>query len=796
MINKIKSIKNIGSFFHFEWDTVNPSLQINASGQPILMQDGSGHQKTINNQFKKLNVLFGENGMGKTTLVKLLKALRDDSPSFIQKNWDHDGEACSFEIETDSTPVSFSDTTGIRGNVFKDKILIFDRDYIDSFVHSFPTGRTANQNKNTGSLILYLGNFFQYRAQLNNLSQLKRNLQEKSDQIKSKRDLGFSALNPASSYGEIKIAFNTLTPVELLDLPECTKRQQETVESIEKEIKEVNQKITQADEILRTSQPKKIGVVALVTASDIDGAFSFSVSTAAATAMSRVVGREDFIREGIQITHDHALDECPFCQQPIKEEGKYIDSISQYESIFDATFTSEQDRVRKVLQMYKSSILNLLGFHMPEGNGEVVTKINRLLNQDDHFPDVALSEAEKRTLESELGNIEAKQSDITNSLSSNVRGINSIIDGLSGKIDLYNKQVELVEQKLSKAKSDISSGNLPRQKTALEARLSQEVLKLFVCRFHNELSRIFSQDTIIQKNEQTIRKLGELFESLRKKVEDLFKAFVSTYFSEIEKNLSIFCPGLELKIVGTNPRYDLRVGVSGDVTCGLEVHYKNRDRLRDLSEGEKQAIALSYFLAFLNKETNKDEKIVVFDDPINSFDSGRRKQAAELVHKEAINFNQLFVFTCDSLFKSYCLKVSNKRLGDQRNFYYILKSASSAIHYRPKEYQTIYSSFKQDFRNIDTVAGTDDMIVVYGQKLRYCLEEIKDRHLGYSEDKFENILTAVETGRITSLIAKIDEIRELYSYCNTGGLAHFPKDGQTSWNEIRSQINKYMKLGL
>jgi hypothetical protein len=148
------------------------------------------------------------------------------------------------------------------------------------------------------------------------------------------------------------------------------------------------------------------------------------------------------------------------------------------------------------------------------------------------------------------------------------------------------------------------------------------------------------------------------------------------------------------------------------------------------------------------------------------------------------------------LFRSYCLKVSNKRLGDQRNFYYILKSASSSIHYRPKEYQTIYSSFKQDFRNIGTVTGTDDIIVVYGQKLRYCLEEIKDRHLGYSEDKFENILSAVENGNITSLIAKIDDIRELYSYCNTGGLAHFPKDGQTSWSEIKIQIGKYMRLGL
>lgn len=794
MISKIKSIKNIGSFFHFDWDAINPSSQIDSSGNPIF--DKNNVQKVIKSQFNKLNVLFGENGTGKTTLVKLFKALNEDSPNLIQKNWDHDGEPCSFEVETNSTPVSFSDSAGIQGNLFKDKILIFDRDYIDSFVHSFPTGRAANHNKNTGGLILYLGNFFQYRTQLSNLSQLKRNIQDKSNQIKNKSDSDFSALNPTNTYTEVKNAFDTLTPVELSDLPNCTKKQKETTDGIEREIKAIDQKIAQADEILKTNQPKKVSEIAPFISSDINGAFSFSVSVAAAKAMSQISGRENFVREGVQITHDHNLEECPFCQQSIKDGGKYIESISQYEAIFDATFISEQERVRKVLQTYKTDILAILSFQAPEGNSELVAKINGLLNQDDRLPDITLSEADKKTLELELGNIEAKQADITKVLTSKVLDVNAIISKLNDKTDSYNKQVESIEHKLSKAKSDISSGDLPRQKTDFTVRLSKEKLKLFVCEFHVVLSQIFSQEAVIQKNEQTIKKLGDLFEILRKEVEELFKTFVTTYFSEIERNLAVFCPGLELKVVGTNPRYDLRVGVSGDVTCGLEVHYKKQDRLRDLSEGEKQAIALSYFLAFLNKETKKDEKIVVFDDPINSFDSGRRKQAAELIHKEAINFEQLFVFTCDSLFRSYCLKVSNKRLGNQRNFYYILKSASSSVHYRPKEYQTIYSSFKQDFRNIGSIAGTDDMIVVYGQKLRYCLEEIKDRHLGYSEDKFEDILNAVESGRITTLISKIDEIRELYSYCNTGGLAHFPKDGQTSWNEIKGQIGKYMKLGI
>lgn len=789
MIKKIKTIKNIGSFFHFEWDDINPSLQIDINGNPI--NDKNGNQRVINHQFNKFNILFGENGTGKSTLVKLFKSLNSDTDTLISKNWDHENDPASFDIEIDQTSITYNDVNKIQDNSLKDKVLIFDREYIDNFVHSFPIGRASNHNKNTGNLILYLGNFFQYRTQLNNLAQLKKNLQEKSENIKRLRDESFAMLRINKTYSETKIIFDTLSLDELADLPNKIINKIALISKIEKDIEVIKQKIAQATAILETVSPVQCIKPSTPIKSDVDSAFSFSISSTAVKTLAKMVGRENFIKEGVKITHDHSLNECPFCEQSIVSGEKYIDSVSQYEAVFDSAFINDQAKATSSLAEYKNTIVSILGFQTPSGNTSIVTKINNLLGLSDDLPEVILTEDRLKILKSELINIETKEKNITSSIPSRVTEVEAIFNDLNQKIYTYNNKVDLITKNLENGKKEVSSGNLPNQKSTLESQIIDEKFILFVYENYEGLKNIFLKESFIAQNEKTIEKIGSLFDLLRKKVEEHFKNFVSTYFSEIEKNLSIFCPDLELKMIGTNPRYDLRVG---DVTCGLEVHYKNKDRLRDLSEGERQSIALSYFLAYLNKEQTKQEKVVVFDDPINSFDSGRRKQAAELIYKEAINFSQLFVFTCDSLFRSYCLKVSNKHLGGQRNFYYILKSASSSIHYRPKEYQTIYSSFKQDFRNISSVVGTDDMIVVYGQKLRYCLEEIKDRHLGYSEDKFEDILNAVETGRITNLIPKISEIRELYSYCNTGGLAHFPKDGQTSWNEIKSQISKYMKL--
>jgi len=59
-----------------------------------------------------------------------------------------------------------------------------------------------------------------------------------------------------------------------------------------------------------------------------------------------------------------------------------------------------------------------------------------------------------------------------------------------------------------------------------------------------------------------------------------------------------------------------------------------------------------------------------------------------------------------------------------------------------------------------------------------------DQVAGKGKEKFEK------------LIENKDKILQIYNYCNTGGLAHYPKDGSTSWNELKGKINEYLALEL
>jgi wobble nucleotide-excising tRNase len=69
-----------------------------------------------------------------------------------------------------------------------------------------------------------------------------------------------------------------------------------------------------------------------------------------------------------------------------------------------------------------------------------------------------------------------------------------------------------------------------------------------------------------------------------------------------------------------------------------------------LSAGDKSTLALAFFLAQLDHDPNKAKKIVVFDDPFNSQDRSRRERTAELLRKYGKECAQLILLSHDPFF--------------------------------------------------------------------------------------------------------------------------------------------------
>jgi wobble nucleotide-excising tRNase len=181
---------------------------------------------------------------------------------------------------------------------------------------------------------------------------------------------------------------------------------------------------------------------------------------------------------------------------------------------------------------------------------------------------------------------------------------------------------------------------------------------------------------------------------------------------------------------------------------------------RSLSEGERTAIALVYFITKLKENGNKIENtVVIIDDPISSFDSNHLFHANFFIKNECENVFQLFVLTHNFQFfvlqkewmKSktakdaknktidlYCLFLVKPIIdNNQRNGN--IENADSVLDYFDSEYHLLFSEVKKfcdnpktDYIATHTIANICRQLLEsfltfkYGRKkLEKCFDEIQ-----------------------------------------------------------------------
>lgn len=182
---------------------------------------------------------------------------------------------------------------------------------------------------------------------------------------------------------------------------------------------------------------------------------------------------------------------------------------------------------------------------------------------------------------------------------------------------------------------------------------------------------------------------------------------------------------------------------------------------RSLSEGERTAIALVYFITKLKENGNKIENtIVVIDDPISSFDSNHLFHANFFIKNECKNALQLFVLTHNfhlfTLQKEWMkiekTKDANNKTIDLHCLYLVkpkmnndvrngnIENADRILSDFDSEYHLLFSSVKQfcdnpqtDYITVHTIANIcrqlleSFMTFKYGRKkLEKCFDEITD----------------------------------------------------------------------
>jgi wobble nucleotide-excising tRNase len=127
---------------------------------------------------------------------------------------------------------------------------------------------------------------------------------------------------------------------------------------------------------------------------------------------------------------------------------------------------------------------------------------------------------------------------------------------------------------------------------------------------------------------------------------------LATYKVTINRLLKKFASYMEIKeiksaYVSTSkvPSVEYVLSVSGN-NVKLNDDGINPSFKYVLSEGDKSTLAISFFFAMLVEDQhNLSNKIVVFDDPVSSFDRSRLFETVKILHWVASKSKQLFVLT-------------------------------------------------------------------------------------------------------------------------------------------------------
>ena len=150
-------------------------------------------------------------------------------------------------------------------------------------------------------------------------------------------------------------------------------------------------------------------------------------------------------------------------------------------------------------------------------------------------------------------------------------------------------------------------------------------------------------------------------------------------------------------------------------------------RAKNLSEGEKSAIAFSYFLASLyDHETDLSEAVVYIDDPVSSLDDNHIFNTFAIVKRLIVECKQVFVSThnyqffrllkSDSAFREYIYKKDRKT---KRSSWYLLRRKDSdeselvdvpnILRKYNSEYHYLFTLillFKNDFKKYHHLIGS------------------------------------------------------------------------------------------
>lgn len=382
------------------------------------------------------------------------------------------------------------------------------------------------------------------------------------------------------------------------------------------------------------------------------------------------LGNSDWVNIGIKYVHiDGDKGVCPFCQQETITQN-FIEEINAY---FDESYNQEKTQIEQMISRYDTEIKKVTNFlNTIKEDISLEKKKTELENLSAML--ISISEQNLNVLRDKLK---------TPSIQVSLQPISEIIASINNTIEYANKEIELYNQKIA---------NIKGAKKTIRDRFWQFMRKKYdsVIDLYEANQKIYDQSVknsleAIESVTSEININTALIEENRKKTENIDEAIANIKNGLIDIGITDF----------TIEKYS-----EEEALYRLKREDSDEDVFKTLSEGEKMVISFLYFIELCKgKSTAKtilNNKIVVIDDPISSLSHIYVFNIGRLIHNEFLRseeYDQLFILTHSLYFFYELTNTNHKERKESQKLFRLCKKTESS-YFEDMKYEDIQNDYQ------------------------------------------------------------------------------------------------------
>jgi len=671
MIKKITKIKNLGIFSDYQWNFNIP-------------------------EFKRFNLIYGWNGSGKTALSQLFA-------SFVNGKSETYPEL-EYKIQTDEGDFTHS-------TPYNRQIRIFNQDYISENIDILsgkakPIFILGKENKELAAVIKEdektLKGDPEKKGNLGKLKELelKKEEIERKEKEKGKQFTDIAKIISSNTSGVLARNYRKNNAEQSF-----AKLQVKQILSDEEKNKYSLTLKQQEKPILNELSSNNIKENANSIILDSQLLLKRTVETVIIERLKENADVSKWVEEGLELHTIKKSTNCEFCSRPLPKER-----ISDLLAYFNDADKKLKDAINVLLgkiEQLHTTIKNLNVLDKANLYDELQEKCSLKADNFNNYKTELL-----RSISKFKKVVESKKSHTTDSLELNVNidtePFISAINAVNIDINKHNEKTKNFSQAKTKATTKLENHYLS------EIYDDAKILESDITKLNREIN-------LLEKgNPKDSKDIG--IERIQKRIiENKNKISTSgVACEEIHKQLKTFLGRDELTFEVAEEGYVI----------------KRKGRIaKNLSEGEKTAIAFVYFTIHLrDKDFKISDGIVVVDDPICSLDANSLFQAFAFLKNSVKDTSQVFILTHNFGFLKLLLNWLNKypRREGGKEYYMIknhfssgsrvatLDSLDKLLKEHESEYQYLFKML-YNFKSDGTIASVYHIPNITRKVLEYFL---------------------------------------------------------------------------